>query len=62
MLHLLSLERIAQHREVPFLAPVIETLKQLGRYSDAGLMAAVMFMLRDRRDIRNILRAWNGGR
>ena len=36
------MERIGQHRGVPFLAPVIETLKQLGRYSDAELMAAVI--------------------
>ena len=42
VLHLLPLERIGQHRGVPFLAPVIETLKQLGRYSDAELMAAVI--------------------
>ena len=38
----MPLERISQHRGVPFLAPVIETLKQLGRYSDAELMAAVV--------------------
>ena len=42
VLHLLPRERIGQHRGVPFLAPVIETLKQLGRYSDAELMAAVI--------------------
>ena len=42
VLHLLPTERIGQHRGVPFLAPVIETLKQLGRYSDAELMAAVI--------------------
>ena len=42
VLHLLPFERIGQHRGVPFLAPVIETLKQLGRYSDAELMAAVI--------------------
>lgn len=42
VLHLLPMERIGQHRGVPFLAPVIETLKQLGRYSDAELMAAVV--------------------
>ena len=42
VLHLLPMERIGQHRGVPFLAPVIETLKQLGRYSDAELMAAVI--------------------
>ena len=42
VLHLLPMERIGQHRGVPFLAPVIETLKQLGRYSDAELMAAIV--------------------
>lgn len=42
VLHLLPMERIGQHRGVPFLSPVIETLKQLGRYSDAELMAAVI--------------------
>ncbi|MBQ2617753.1 MAG: phage portal protein [Synergistaceae bacterium] len=40
--HLFPRERIGQHRGVPFLAPVIEQLKQLGRYTDAELMAAVV--------------------
>lgn len=35
-------ERIGQKRGVPFLAPVIEALKQLGRYTDAELIAAVV--------------------
>lgn len=35
-------ERIDQRRGVPFLAPVIEALKQLGRYTDAELVAAVV--------------------
>ncbi len=34
--------RIGQLRGVPYLAPVIEPLKQLGRYTDAELMAAVV--------------------
>lgn len=42
VIHLFMPERIAQHRGVPFLAPVIEVLKQLGRYTDAELMAAVV--------------------
>lgn len=43
ILHLMSdVERPAQRRGVPILAPVIESLKQLARYSDAELMAAVV--------------------
>ena len=42
VLHIMSRERIGQRRGVPFLAPVIETLKQLGRYTDAELVAAVV--------------------
>lgn len=35
-------ERPGQRRGVPVLAPVIEALKQLGRYTDAELVAAVV--------------------
>jgi lambda family phage portal protein len=42
VLHVIPFERIGQHRGVPFLAPVIDTLKQLGRYTKAELMAAVV--------------------
>ncbi|MDR1621563.1 MAG: phage portal protein, partial [Synergistaceae bacterium] len=42
VLHVVPVERIGQHRGVPFLAPVIDTLKQLGRYTEAELMAAVI--------------------
>lgn len=42
VLHIFPRERIAQHRGVPFLAPVIEQLKQLSRYTDAELMSAVV--------------------
>lgn len=35
-------ERPGQRRAVPLLAPVIETLKQLGRYTEAELMASVV--------------------
>lgn len=42
ILHLFLRERIGQHRGVPFLAPVILQLKQLSRYTEAELMAAVV--------------------
>ena len=42
ILHIMNRERIGQRRGVPFLAPVIEALKQLGRYTDAELIAAVV--------------------
>ncbi len=42
ILHMFEAERAEQRRGVPILAPVIETLKQLSRYTDAELMAAVI--------------------
>lgn len=42
VLHLMEFERIDQSRGEPSLAPVIETLKQLTRYSEAELSAAVI--------------------
>lgn len=42
VLHLFDKRRPGQRRGVPYLAPVIESLKQLGRYTDAELMAAVV--------------------
>ena len=42
VLHIMNRERIGQRRGVPFLAPVIDSLKQLGRYTDAELIAAVV--------------------
>lgn len=42
ILHMFDAERPEQRRGVPILAPVIETLKQLSRYTDAELMAAVI--------------------
>lgn len=42
VLHIFQRERIGQHRGVPFLAPVIVQLKQLSRYTEAELMAAVV--------------------
>jgi len=42
MIHLASLDRPGQSRGIPDLAPVIEPLKQLGNYTEAELMAAVV--------------------
>lgn len=42
ILHLMESERPEQRRGVPFLAPVIEPLKQLTRYTEAELMASVV--------------------
>ena len=45
VIHIMNRERIDQRRGVPFLAPIIEALKQLGRYTDAELAAAVVSAL-----------------
>lgn len=42
VLHIIDRERIGQLRGVPLLAPVLETIKQMGRYTDAEIMAAVI--------------------
>ncbi|MBR8748971.1 hypothetical protein IX317_000632 [Fusobacterium sp. DD29] len=42
IIHLINPERPEQLRGVPLLSPVIEALKQLDRYTDAELMAAVI--------------------
>lgn len=42
VIHLFKHIRIGQKRGVPYLAPVIEALKQLGRYTEVELMAAVI--------------------
>lgn len=42
VLHLFDQEFPGRRRGVPYLAPVIQSLKQLGRYTDAELMAAVV--------------------
>ncbi|MFA6315666.1 MAG: phage portal protein, partial [Candidatus Paceibacterota bacterium] len=42
VIHLYRMLRPGQTRGVPYLAPVIETLKQLDRYTEAEIMAAVI--------------------
>ncbi|MHC1683693.1 MAG: phage portal protein [Clostridiaceae bacterium] len=42
VLHIFEAERAEQRRGVPLLAPVIESLKQITRYTEAELMAAVI--------------------
>lgn len=42
VIHIMHRERIGQVRGIPFLAPVIESLKQLERYTEAELTAAVV--------------------
>lgn len=42
IIHLFNAERANQYRGVPFLAPVIHSIKQLTRYTEAEVMAAVV--------------------
>lgn len=42
VIHLMEAERPEQRRGIPLLAPVIESLKQLTRYTEAELIAAVV--------------------
>ena len=42
VLHVMNRERAGQRRGVPMLAPVLEAMKQLGRYTDAEITAAVL--------------------
>jgi lambda family phage portal protein len=45
VLHLIDRKRSGQTRGIPFLAPIIEPLKQLERYTEAELQAAVISAL-----------------
>lgn len=60
VLHVMNRERIGQRRGVPFLAPVIEALKQLGRYTDAELVAAVVSGITNARN-RTVFKAAETG-
>lgn len=42
ILHVFNAERAEQYRGVPFLAPVVASIKQLTRYTEAEIMAAVI--------------------
>ena len=42
ILHIFNSERADQYRGVPFLAPIIETIKQMSRYTEAEIMAAIV--------------------
>ena len=42
VIHIMHRERVGQVRGIPFLSPVIESLKQLERYPEAELTAAVV--------------------
>lgn len=42
IIHIFNAERAGQYRGVPMLAPVIQTIKQLTRYTEAEIMAAVV--------------------
>ena len=41
-IHLFERKRPGQHRGIPFLTPVIDSIKQLGRYTEAEITAAVI--------------------
>lgn len=45
ILHVVTRERAGQVRGVPLLAPVLETLRQMGKYSEAEINAAVIASL-----------------
>lgn len=42
VLHIMESERCEQYRGIPYLAPVIESIKQITRYTEAEIMAAVV--------------------
>ncbi|MBS9775664.1 MAG: phage portal protein [Fusobacterium sp.] len=59
LIHIMDKERIGQRRGVPLLAPVIETLSQITRYTNAELTNAVIsalftaFIISDKDTIQN---------
>lgn len=56
VLHLYRKLRIGQNRGIPYFAPVIEAFKQIGRYSEAEIFAAVataMFAIETKTEDRN---------
>lgn len=42
ILQIMDAERCEQYRGVPYLSPVLEHIKQIGRYTEAELMAAII--------------------
>jgi len=42
VLHIFNAERAEQYRGVPLLAPVVQSIKQISRYTEAEIMAAIV--------------------
>ncbi len=42
ILHVMNSERPDQYRGVPYLAPVVEAINNIRRYSEAEIMAAII--------------------
>jgi len=67
VLHLIDVTRIGQSRGIPILAPVIDTLKQVSKYAEAELTAAVVNALlavaikRNPPDSLSATYSWSGG-
>lgn len=63
--HIMNRIRPGLTRGVPYLAPVIETLKQLDKYSEAEIMSAVvsaMFTVFVRADLKTGWLLWRANR